>query len=255
MISSVLKKEFDEVDSIGDEMGIAVGNKIELVRLDQVIRNEQNKRVYVSKIFDFLEDDTLQIAMPIYEGKIVPLDLNENYTACFYTDRGLLQCNVMVTSRYRNGNLFFLDVKMLGKLEKVQRRQFYRYDCLIEAKIRIVSDYEYDTGIPEDISIPEDELPWEPARIIDISGGGVRVNQRNHIDRNEVVKVKFMIPFLNEILSFNLFARILASTRIQGRADMYEQRMEFLKISQDERDKIVRFIFESERAKLAGGKR
>lgn len=236
-------------------MGIAIGNKIELVRLDQVIRNEQNKRVYVSKIYDFLKDNTLQIAMPIYEGKIVPLDLDERYTACFYTDRGLLQCNVLVTSRYRSGNLFFLDVKLLGKLEKVQRRQFYRYDCLIEAKIRVVSDYEYDTGIPDDISIPEDELPWEPARIVDISGGGVRLNQRNHIERNEVVKIKFMISFLNEILSFNLFARILSSTRIQGRSDMYEQRMEFLKITQDERDKIVRFIFESERAKLANGKR
>ena len=236
-------------------MGIAIGNKIELVRLDQVIRNEQNKRVYVSKIYDFLDDDTLQIAMPIYEGKIVPLDLDERYTACFYTDRGLLQCNVLVTSRYRSGNLFFLDIKLLGKLEKVQRRQFYRYDCLIEAKIRVVSDYEYDTGIPDDISIPEDELPWEPARIVDISGGGVRLNQRNHIERNEVVKLKFMISFLNEILSFNLFARILSSTRVQGRSDMYEQRMEFLKITQDERDKIVRFIFESERAKLANGKR
>ena len=117
-------------------MGIAIGNKIELVRLDQVIRNEQNKKVYVSKIYDILDRDKLQIAMPIFEGRIVPLDLDERYTACFYTERGLLQCNVQVTARYKSGNLFFLDVKLLGALEKVQRRQFYRYDCLIDAQIR-----------------------------------------------------------------------------------------------------------------------
>ena len=64
-------------------MGIAIGNKIELVRLDQVIRNEQNKKVYVSKIYDILDQDKLQIAMPIFEGRIVPLDLDERYTACF----------------------------------------------------------------------------------------------------------------------------------------------------------------------------
>ena len=58
-------------------MGIAIGNKIELVRLDQVIRNEQNKKVYVSKIYDILDQDKLQIAMPIFEGRIVPLDLHE----------------------------------------------------------------------------------------------------------------------------------------------------------------------------------
>lgn len=236
-------------------MGIAIGNKIELVRLDQVIRNEQNKKVYVSKIFDILEKDTLQIAMPIYEGRIVPLDLDERYTACFYTERGLLQCNVLVTARYKSGNLFFLDVKMLGKLEKVQRRQFYRYDCLLDARIRIVSDEEYDTGIPDDVSIPEDALPWQPAKIVDISGGGVRLNQRNHIERNEVVKLKFMVAILGEVIPFNLFARILSSTPVQGRSDMYEQRMEFLKITQDERDKIVRFIFESERMEIANGKR
>lgn len=236
-------------------MGIAIGNKIELVQLDQVIRNEKNKRVYVSKIFDILSEDKLQIAMPFYEGKIVPLELGDRYTACFYTERGLLQCNVLIVSRYRSGNLFFLDVSLLGKLEKVQRRQFYRYDCLIDAKIRVVSDEEYDTGIPDDISVPEDELPWQPAKIVDISGGGVRLNQRKHIERNEVVKLKFMVSILGDILSFNLFARILSSVPIQGRMDMFEQRMEFLKITQDERDKIVRFIFESERMKIANGKR
>ena len=236
-------------------MGIAIGNKIELVRLDQVIRNEQNKKVYVSKIYDILDQDKLQIAMPIFEGRIVPLDLDELYTACFYTERGLLQCNVQVTSRYKSGNLFFLDIKLLGALEKVQRRQFYRYDCLIDAQIRVVSDEEYDTGIPDDISVPEDALPWQPARIVDISGGGLRLNQRTNIERNEVVKVKFMVSIVGEILQFNLFARILSSTPVRERSDMFEQRMEFLKITQDERDKIVRFIFESERMEIANGKR
>lgn len=236
-------------------MGIAVGNKIELVSLNQVIRNEQNKKVFVSKIYDIMPDKKLQIAMPIYEGRIVPLDLDACYTACFYTERGLLQCNVLVVARYRDGNLFFLDVKLLGDLEKVQRRQFYRYDCLIDAQIRIVSDEEYDTGVPDDVTIPEDALPWMPARIVDISGGGVRLNQRKNIDRNEVVKVKFMVSMLGEILSFNLFARVLSSMPVQNRTDMYEQRMEFLKITQEERDKIIRFIFESERLELANGKK
>lgn len=236
-------------------MGIAIGNKIELVRLDQVIRNEQNKKVYVSKIYDILDQDKLQIAMPIFEGRIVPLDLDERYTACFYTERGLLQCNVQVTSRYKSGNLFFLDVKLLGALEKVQRRQFYRYDCLIDAQIRVVSDEEYDTGIPDDI-YNSCRLPRQGIlRDRDISGGGLRLNQRTNIERNEVVKVKFMVSIVGEILQFNLFARILSSTPVRERSDMFEQRMEFLKITQDERDKIVRFIFESERMEIANGKR
>lgn len=235
-------------------MGLSIGNKIELVRLDQIIRNDQNKKVYVSKVFDILPKGKLQIAMPIFEGKIVPLDLDDKYTACFYTERGLLQCNVLITSRYKSGNLFFLEVLLLGALEKVQRRQFYRYNCMLEAKIRVVSDHEYETGIPDNISLPEDELDWSVARIMDISGGGVKLVQRQHLEKNEVVKVKFAVNILDEYISFNLFARILSSVSIQNRTDMYEQRMEFLKITQDDRDKIIRFIFESERVARAKGR-
>ncbi len=232
-------------------MGLSIGNKIELVDLEQVIKNEKNKKVYVSKIYDIMKGNTLQIAMPIYEGKIVPLSVNDKYSACFYTDRGLLQCNVIVSARYKSGNLFFLEVIMLGELAKVQRREFYRYNCSLEAKIRVVSDEEYETGVPEDTSIPEEELDWQGAKIADISGGGVKLYQHQHLEKNEVIKLKFMVAILDEIVSFNLFGRILASVPVQGRTDIFEQRIEFMKIRQEDRDKIIKFIFESERMNRA----
>lgn len=232
-------------------MGISIGNKLELVKLEDIIRNEKNKKVYVSKIYDILSDNMLQIAMPICEGKIVPLSVSDKYAACFYTDKGLLQCNVLVTSRYKEGNLFFLEVKMLGELEKLQRRAFYRYSCLLDAKVRVVSDEEYDTGIPDDSSIPEEELEWNDAKILDISGGGAKIVQRNFLEKNEVVKIKFSVVIVDETVNLSLFARILGSTRMQGRSDLCEQRLEFIKIRQEERDKIIRFIFESERINRA----
>lgn len=232
-------------------MGVSIGNKIELVKLEQIIRNEPNKKVYVSKIYDFLPNNTLQIAMPISEGKIIPLNIDTKYSACFYTNSGLLQCNVIVTARYKSGNLFFLEVLLLGELEKVQRREFYRYSCVMDAGIRVVSDEEYDTGIPENVSVPEEALDWQGAKILDISGGGAKIVQKTHLERNEVVKIKFMVLIIDEVVSFNLFARILASTQVTGHTDLYEQRLEFMKINQDERDRIIKFIFESERAARA----
>lgn len=228
-------------------MGLAIGNKIELVLLEQVIKNDKNKKVLVSKIYDFLADNMLQIAMPIYEGKIIPLEVGGKYSTCFYTDKGLLQCNVVVTSRYKKGNLFFLEVLMLGELTKVQRRAFYRYNCHIDSKIRMVSDNEFSSGIPDDISVSEDALEWQTAIVLDISGGGARIAQIKHLERNEVIKIKFSVNILDEVLSFNLFARILDSRPMANRHDLFEQRLEFMKISQEDRDRIIRYIFESER--------
>lgn len=232
-------------------MGISIGNKIELVLLDQIIRNDENKKVYVSKIYDIMQNDVLQVAMPIYDGKIVPLSVNDKYSACFYTDRGLLQCNVIVTARYKSGNLFFLEVRMLNELSKVQRRAYYRYTCLLDGKLRIVSDDEFTTGMLDDPSISELDLPWEDIKILDISGGGAKIVAHKHIDRDEVGKIRFMVAILDEIVSFNLFARVLSSTPIKGRVGLYELRLEFMKITPDDRDKIIKFIFESERVARA----
>ncbi|MGN0435170.1 MAG: flagellar brake protein [Wujia sp.] len=228
-------------------MGLAIGNKIELVLLEQVIKNDPNKKVLVSKIYDFLPNNMLQIAMPIYEGRIIPLEVGEKYSTCFYTNKGLMQCNVVITSRYKKGNLFFLEVLMVGGLNKVQRRAFYRYGCHIDSKVRLVSDNEFTTGVPDELSIPESELDWQTAVMLDISGGGARIAQLQHLERNEVIKIKFSVYVLDDLLHFNLFARILASNRMANRNDLYEQRLEFMKISQEDRDKIIRFIFESER--------
>ncbi|MBQ9277080.1 MAG: flagellar brake domain-containing protein [Lachnospiraceae bacterium] len=230
-------------------MSLSIGNKIELVKLDQIIRNDEIKKVYSSKICDIMPKNTLQISMPIYEGKIVPLNVDEKYSACFYTDKGLMQTNVIVSSRYRSGNLFFLEVVMLGKLEKVQRREFYRYKCIMNGRMRIVSDEEYQKGAAYDLS--EKELIWNDMKIIDISGGGLKIVSKLDIEKNEIVMVDFKIAIFNAIHSFSIMARILSSNTISGHTGIYEQRLEFLKIDSEDRDIIIKFIFESERQKRA----
>ena len=230
-------------------MGLSIGNKIELVKLDQIIRNDEKKKVFSSKICDIMPKNTLQISMPIYEGKIVPLNVDDKYSACFYTDKGLMQTNVVISSRYRSGNLFFLEIVLLGKLEKVQRREFYRYKCIMNGRMGTVSDEEYQMAELYDLS--DKELIWNDLKIIDISGGGLKIVSKMDIEKNEIVMVDFKIAILNAVHSFNIMARILSSNTIAGHSGLYEQRLEFLKMKQEDRDIIIKFIFESERQNRA----
>lgn len=232
-------------------MGLSIGNKIELVLLEQVIKNDKEKRVLVSKIYDLLPDNTLQIAMPIYDGRVIPLEVGSKYSACFYTDKGLMQANVLIMNRYKSGNIFFMEVLLLGELQKVQRREFYRYSCILDARLRGSSEHEFSTGIPDDITIPEDELDWMDVKILDISGGGARICQKKKVEKNGIFKLKFSLFIVDEMVTFNLFARVLASSLMRNRDDVYEQRLEFMQIKREERDKIVKYIFESERVARA----
>ena len=231
-------------------MALSIGNKIELIRLEQMIRNDPDKKVYMSKLFDIMEKNMLQIAMPIYEGKIVPLDVGDKYSAVFYTDSGLLQAKLVITSRYKSGNLFFMEVQLLSKPEKVQRREFYRYPCKLEAQYFVLSEEDFIAGVydsPEALTEPA----FEPAVIMDISGGGLRVLQKHNRERGTILRVQFVLMRGEKGHRFKLYTRVLSSTLKEGRGELYELRMKFLKISDDDRDLIIRFIFESERAARA----
>ena len=232
-------------------MSVSIGNKLELVKLEQVIRNDKEKKVYVSKVYDVMPNRMLQIAMPILEGKIVPLEVGGKFSACFYTGKGLLAANCTVEKRYKSGNLFYLEIKLLAEPTKVQRREFYRYAIKLDCKVRLITEKEFETGVPEDTSVPELNLPANPARTLDLSGGGVRLAQKITLKKNEYVKVMFALPFPEGPQRFNLLARVLSSTLMEGKGEVYEQRMEFLRVKSEERDAIVRFIFERERADRA----
>ncbi len=222
-------------------MGISIGCKIELVPTEDISRQVQNKRVYVSKVFDMMEPNLLQIAMPIIDGRIVPLAVGSTYSACFFSDKGLFECKVGVYSRYKSGNIYFLEISMLSKPTKVQRRQFFRLECSIDAKIRIMSDEEYENGIVDE------EYEWTDAKFVDISGGGVRLLQHDVMESNEIIVLRFDLPVDEEPVSMQLAGRVIRSMRFKDRPDVYDHRIEFIKISPEDRDKIVKYIFDCQR--------
>ena len=51
---------------------LVIGSRMELVP-KKSLRNKEERIVYASQILDF-NDDSIVCAMPIYEGRIVPLE-------------------------------------------------------------------------------------------------------------------------------------------------------------------------------------
>ena len=137
---------------------IELGNKLDLVKINTSLRDDDKKqKVYSSKVLDKKDKDILVIAMPIYEGKIIPLTVGDKYDACFYAKMGLMQCNVIILKRYKEGALFILEVTPISTFKKVQRREYYRINCRFNMEYTILEDKEkHDNGegeIPEKIWI------------------------------------------------------------------------------------------------------
>jgi c-di-GMP-binding flagellar brake protein YcgR len=240
---------------------VSIGDKLELKSLSFSTKKIENEKIYKSQVLDFIDDDTASILMPIEGGRVIPLTVGEKYSLCFFTKKGLYQCKSIITDRARINNVYVLTVQFTSELEKFQRRQFYRLEYLLEIKYCLVSDMEISiiNKLQNENFKDEEEKQnylntletfrkeWLSGTILDISGGGARfVSGHNHEYGN---MLQISLEFDNELgeKTFYIQALIISSTKMINRQGFYEHRVQFIDILKEEREAIIKFIFEEER--------
>lgn len=235
---------------------VSIGDKLEITKINSNL-NEYSS-TYVSQLLDFIDDNKACISMPIKKGQIIPLPVSEKYFLYCYTNKGLFQCKVEITDRYKIKNIYVLIVEFLSELEKVQRRQYYRIDCLIDTIYHVVTENEnqlvykivsnsYTKAEEKQADLEKlEEIRkiWYEGTITDISGGGARfISSHNH-EQGETINI---LLDLNLDKKLNITCTIISSINMQNIKDCYENRVKFSEISKDDRETIIKFIFAEER--------
>ena len=229
---------------------IQIGNKLDLEKIDKSITIAGKRQVYISKVLDVNENqsENLYVSMPVQEGHIVPLSVGQEFYATFYTKSGLLQSHVVVVGRYKKGNLFLMEIQLLSSLEKVQRREFFRFDCRIPMSYRILSKEEQIMIENEEMyEISDMQLEWKTAAMLDLSGGGmcfVTANRENH---NIYVQVKFELLMSDQPTTIYAFADLLRCEQNRNNNAIYDCHLKFWRMNNTVREQIVRFIFDEQR--------
>lgn len=240
---------------------LALGDKIDITPLDREGKPLHNSRTFASQLLDFIETDVIHIAAPIVYGKAVILGVGAYFNLCFYSSKGLFQCNCTVLSNHKEVNTIVSVVRITTNLVKYQRRQYYRLECILDIRYRIVSteeeilesklrtdgfqnDQEREAGKAK---LDEFAKAWISGTVVDISGGGARYNSSKQHSPGDKVKIKLDLALNNAVKSMIIGANLIASTRIVNRFDTFEHRIEFSEITPREREDLIRFIFEKER--------
>ena len=222
----------------------AVGDKIELTRYSNQDAAIVKPKSYISQLLDYVETDKACIAMPIESGRIIPLNIKEKYQLTIYTKLGLYQCKVEVVDRYRVENIFMVVVQLISDLEKYQRRQYYRLDCIVDARVCPLMELEVNTK-SEQLELSNER--YHEAVVIDISGGGCKYNSSKCIEKETKVIIEFSLLLKKGTIHFRIPGRIIYSYMVPNRTTVFEHRVEFLELKEEEREQIVRDIFEEER--------
>ncbi len=234
---------------------IIPGDKLELTSsryFDESVDDLDSKegargRLYHSKVYDIRSDEEIEIEMPMDKGKLILLPVGGEYDLCFYTATGLYQCYSVVKDRYKTSNIFILVMELTSGLRKFQRREYYRFNCVLDMKCRELSEEEQEGFISRAVEFLDTDLTLEDGVIVDISGGGARFVSDQQYKENTKILFKFSLKMEGGPQRFSIVGRVVKSNLKEGFKDKYENRVKFLSIDSRERENIIRYIFEEER--------
>lgn len=225
---------------------ITPGNRIEITKpVNQ--KKEEKTRPYISQVYDILEDEQIKIAMPMVEGKVIPLPLHGRYNLCFYTTGGLYQAKAVITDRYKEDGLYILIVELASELKKFQRRQYFRLEYAMDIKFRIVTDDELAAAISSESEMKYlSTFGMLDGISLDISGGGIRFTSHEEVGKDSNIILSINIGITEENI-LGIAANIISAGKVLNRDKIYEYRAEFVGMKNSEREKLIRFIFDMER--------
>lgn len=202
--------------------------------------------VYASQVLDVSKDGRLRISMPFIRGRLVPLAKEREYEAYFYAAKSIYFCKMVVIERYKTGNVYSMEIELTTKLEKQQRRQFYRLEKNMSIEYGQLSDSVAENVLMGNPLPDTYDVVYNKGETLDISGGGARFVGRTVIDRDKVILFKLGVVVDKKSHDFTFPAKVVMSFST-NQGGMFEHRVEFLNLNNTDRDILVRYIFEEER--------
>lgn len=233
---------------------IHLGDKVDIRIVQQVAQVQKtgvSPHVYKSQVNDINDAGEIELTMPIENGKLILLPLGIRFEFVFYAATGLYHSIGQIRERYKRDNIFVLQIELHSQFKKFQRREYYRYPCLMDTQYYMITKEDVDTKSTEQIfdSLRDDDFYGKQMQglILDLSGGGVKFVGENKLEEDSYVLL--ILRLCNDLVDKQYFilGHVLGCEKSQNRTDKYETRVEFIFRDSKTREEIIRYIFEEER--------
>lgn len=224
---------------------VEIGNKIQMQAIGK--NGESAEKIYYSNIYDIMSEDSMEIAMPMENTKLILLPVDSEYEVVFYGSNGLYECNARIVDRYKSNNVYLLVLELISNLKKYQRREYYRFSCALEMSLRRLEEEELQTLESQGIFELQSDLPAERAMIADISGGGLRFLSRQCFEADTYLYCSYYLAHGEEQRKYEIVTKVLSVKKLENRPDTYEHRVQYYRMDENVRENIIKYIFEEER--------
>ncbi len=234
--------------SIGDKIDIRVLQQAEQEKTEGIMQ-----KVYKSRVQDIKSNGLLEISMPMDAGKMVMLSAGIRYECIFFSRNGLYRCITQVKERYKVEGLYMLLMEPKSPMEKVQRREYFRFECAMDMNYCKITEEEAKIENIEELKRNHRKLQEESEMsqgiAVDLSGGGIRFVAEEEGKKGEYLFVSIFLKSVEVNQLLEVAGRVLFCKQIEGKPGKkkYEYRVQFLTRDQKKRETIIKYIFEQER--------
>lgn len=209
----------------GLNIQLSINQKIEII---------EDNTTYKSNIQD-INEDYIMIGMPISGSRYYMMHSGTIIEFYVCSDKEVIKCRSVVLGKQKEKNLQLAIISIPEVIEKVQRREFFRLPIVMELKYYALpedSTYIDLKGVPSGYF-----KRLEKTLSIDISGGGMMVITKAHLQAGRHILISLMIP--EEI---NLLCTVVRC-EYNNIDKNYRTALRYEKIDERIRDKIIKFIF------------
>ncbi|MBR1444818.1 MAG: flagellar brake protein [Firmicutes bacterium] len=117
---------------------ISIGNRIEIT-----LKRDEGLKTFASLVEKVDSDKKEVLAyMPISYGKLIKLPMTEKYVVVFFTEKGMFKFDCVVVEYLSEGEFHFMKLKIINDGLKVQRREYFRFNCLLPVKFEKIEKNE-----------------------------------------------------------------------------------------------------------------
>lgn len=196
-------------------------------RIQLNIVEEPEKGNYYSRVEDIVETGTIVVAAPIKDGAVV--DVREKVNILFWDNTSQYAFEAKVIDR-KNVGLATITIKKCSELQRMQRRSYFR----IQAMLKVIFNIE-----KEDEGAKRHDCE---GLTLNISGGGVLLSTKTRIEIGTNLN---MIIYLSEHEYITVIGRVERVDFLSTKK-LYHAGIDFFMIYENDRDKVVAFVFKKE---------
>lgn len=228
---------------------LELGMKIE-IKLSDVEKSPK----FISQ-FEGVEEDKFCISAPIYGGVVQPIELGTILEIYFVQKDNFYKFEAKVIGRGKKSVISVLKIEALSEIEKIQRREFFRFECINLIKYRVIEPSNVNLKKKKELRQEKElkqEKDFKKTITRDLSGGGVCIRLIEKVNIGDIIECELFLGdfdkvyFLGEIVRFTQYGVMKGIYK-------YEIGVLFYKIDDKSREKIVSYIFQEQRRLIKKG--